>query len=361
MKVGIFGGAFNPPHIGHVKAAQTAFAQNNLDLLLVVPTGTPPHKHLPSGTPCPDMRLKMTQNAFAFTNKAIVSDVEVYSSDNNYTIDTVLKIKHEYPKTHLFLLVGTDMFESLETWKDSEALLKLVSPVLLPRNVINISSSEIRAMLPLRKGREYLADSNYSYIIKHRLYGAKPDWDWLRECSHSMLSALRIPHVDACEVAAIQLAEHWGVCRDDAREAAILHDITKKLDFSENMCIIAEHGISSEKFGIHEEKLLHSITGALIAQTDFGVSDDVANAIKWHTTGKANMTMLEKILYLADYIEATREFPGLERLRKVAYENIDKAMIMGLEMTIDDLKSRGIEPCVASYEALEDLRKCTGS
>ncbi|MCL2662459.1 MAG: bis(5'-nucleosyl)-tetraphosphatase (symmetrical) YqeK [Oscillospiraceae bacterium] len=361
MNVGIFGGAFNPPHIGHVKAAQTAARQNKLDLLLVIPTGTPPHKHLPNGSPCPEMRLKMTRNAFELSDRTTVSDMEVYCSANNYTIDTVNKIKQEYNSAHLFLLVGTDMYESLETWKDSEALLGLVTPVLLTRTVINISSSEIREMLPMRKGREYLAESNYAYIIKHRLYDAKPDWDWLRERSHSMLLPLRVPHVDACEVAALQLADYWNVDKDDAREAAILHDITKKLDFSENMCIIAEHGIYAESIGKREEKLLHSITGALIAQTDFGVSDAVANAIKWHTTGKAQMTTLEKVIYLADYIEATREFPGIEQLRKLSFESIDDAMIMGLEMTIDDLKSRGIEPCAASYEALEDLKKNNGN
>jgi nicotinate-nucleotide adenylyltransferase len=123
------------------------------------------------------------------------------------------------------------------------------------------------------------------------------------------------------------------------------------------VCIIAKHGISSENLVIREEKLLHSITGALIAKTEFGVSDAVAEAIKWHTTGKARMTTLEKVVYLADYIEATRDFPGVEKLRKTAFEDIDKAMIMGLEMTIDDLKSRGIEPCVASYEAIKDLLK----
>jgi nicotinate-nucleotide adenylyltransferase len=358
MRIGIFGGAFNPPHVGHVRAAQTAALQNNLDLLLVIPTGVPPHKHMPTGSPCSIMRMKMTENAFEFSERTVVSDMEVYSSASNYTIDTVRSIKLEYPGDQLFLLVGTDMYESLEQWKDSETLLKLVTPVLLPRDVINISSSEIREMLPLRKGREFLAESNYEYIIRHRLYGAKPDWSWLRERSHSMLNPLRVPHVEACEAAAMQLAEHWNVNQEDAREAAILHDITKKLDFSENMCIIARHGISLDNPGIHGEKLLHAITGALIAQTEFGVSNEVANAIKWHTTGKAHMTMLGKIIYLADYIEATREFPGIEQLRKAAYENIDNAMIMGLQMTIDDLKSRGIEPCAASYEALDDLKKC---
>jgi len=357
MRIGIFGGAFNPPHKGHVQAAETAVRQYMIDLLIVIPTGTSPHKALPTGSPSPEKRFIMTKNAFAGSDTAYVSDMEIFSRDSNYTIDTVKKIKQKYPDAELHLLVGTDMFDTLDTWKDSDILLKEVTPVLLPRNVINISSSEIRELLPLRKGREFLSKSNYAYIIKHRLYQAKPDWDWLRECAHSMLSPLRIPHVDACETEALRLAKRWDVDPDDAREAAILHDITKKLDFSQNMCIIAEHGVEIEKLGDHEEKLLHSITGALLAKSEFGVSDNVSEAIMWHTTGKAGMSMLEKVIYIADYVESTRDFPGVEALRRVAYDNIDEAMIIGLEMTINDLRSRGISPNKTTYDALYDLRK----
>jgi len=151
------------------------------------------------------------------------------------------------------------------------------------------------------------------------------------------------------------LAERWGADPDDAREAAILHDITKKLDFSQNMCIIAEHSITINKLGYKEEKLLHAITGALIAKSEFGVSDAVADAIKWHTTGRANMSMLEKVIYIADYIESTRDFPGVDRMRKAAYKSIDEAMILGLEMTVGDLQSRGIAPDSATTEALKTL------
>jgi len=355
MKIGIFGGAFNPPHTGHVQAAGRAAEIHNIDVLIVIPTGTPPHKIFPAGTPDPSIRLEMTRNAFPCSGKLIISELEVYSRDNNYTIDTVKSIKHDYPGSDLLLLVGNDMYDTLDTWKNSEALLRTVTPVLLPRDVIDISSSEIRLMLPARKGREFLSDYNYSCIIKHRFYDAKPDWEWLRGKAHEMLNPLRIPHVDACEAEAVRLAERWGVDSDDAREAAILHDITKKLDFSQNMCIIAEHSLNIDMFRSNEEKLLHSITGALLAQSVFGVSDAVADAIRWHTTGRANMSMLEKVIYIADYIESTRDFKEVEDLRKVAYEDIDNAMISGLEITVNDLRARGIPVNTATLEALKDL------
>jgi len=144
---------------------------------------------------------------------------------------------------------------------------------------------------------------------------------------------------------------------DDAREAAILHDITKKLDFRENMCIIAEHTVIIGDLGGNDVKLLHSITGALLAQSMFGVSTEVANAIRWHTTGRTGMSMLEKVIYIADYIEPNRDFPGVEDLRQKAFNNIDDAMIMGLEMTIGNLLARGITPTATTYDALNDLKR----
>jgi len=355
MKVGIFGGAFNPPHIGHVKAAKTAIYENKLDLLLVIPTGTPPHKTMPEGTPPPQIRLQMTKNAFDGIDCISVSDMEVLSDKNNYTIDTVYKIKTIYPDADLFLLVGNDMYDSLDTWKESKELLELVTPVLLPRDVTPVSSTEVRNLLPERKGQELISSLNYSLIIKHRYYNAKPNWDWLREKAYLMLEKERIAHVKACETAATELSERWDVDKDDAREAAILHDITKKLDFNDNICIILNGGLEVKKYNKKSAKLLHSISAAILAKEDFGVSDTVADAIKAHTTGSAGMSMLDKIIYIADYIESTRDFPGVEQMRQMAFNDINRALIMGLEMVVNDLKSRNITPDEATYNALSDL------
>jgi len=356
MRIGIFGGAFNPPHIGHVNAVKAAAERQNLEMLIVVPTGIPPHKPLPQCTPDPGIRLQMTKNAFSDVPNTIISELEIYSLDNNYTIDTISAIQKEFPGADLHLLIGTDMYDTLDTWKDSKALIELVRIIVLSRETINISSTELRDMFPERKGFEYVCPATYALIIKHRLYGAKPDWDWLRKSAHLMLDPDRIAHVDACEAEALRLAMHWKVDIDDAREAAILHDITKKLDFNENTCIIAEHGIDIGDYGENEAKLLHSITGAAIAQSVFGVSRPVADAIKAHTTGSLEMSTLAKIIYLADYIEETRDFPGVDTLRRLAYENLDAAMIMGLEMTINDLHERGIAPHAKTYNVLRALK-----
>jgi len=165
-----------------------------------------------------------------------------------------------------------------------------------------------------------------------------------------------VQHVTACEAIALNLAKRWGVIEDDVREAAILHDITKKFGTDGHIRILRDHGVPVGTLKQAEEKLLHARSGAALARAVFGISDTVAEAIKWHTTGKANMSMLEKVIYLADYIEATRDFPGVEELRRLAFENIDEAMIMGLDMTVKDIQSRGIIPDRATLDALDYLK-----
>ena len=90
-----------------------------------------------------------------------------------------------------------------------------------------------------------------------------------------------------------------------------------------------------------------------MARDLFGVPDAIYEAIRWHTTGKADMTQFEKILYLADYIEPTRDFEGVEELRKLAYEDLDRAMALGLKMTIDVIRAEGREVYVDTITAYE--------
>jgi len=383
LRIGIFGGTFNPPHIGHVKAANAAAGLLDLDLLIVIPAGLPPHKGLPAGTPPAEDRFQMARLAFGDSLNTEVSDMELNTETPGYTVDTALKIKYDYPEADLFLLVGTDMYLTLESWKDSGTLLKTVTPAVFSRgagdnarindysrrlltsygsnteivvnDVVEISSSELRELLPGREGVRYIADTTYAYIIKNRFYGAKPDWDWLRTRAHAMLDPKRIPHVAGCEEEAVRLAERWEVNPDNAREAAILHDITKRLSMEENLEILTEHGCNIDRYENAAEKLLHSQTGALLARSEFGVSETVAEAIRWHTTGKAKMTKLEKIIYLADYIEPNRNFDGVEALRKLSYIDLDKAMVMGLELSISDMLARGITPNRTTFNALDDL------
>ncbi len=372
MNVLLYGGSFNPPHPAHVRAARLAYAALEPDRLIIMPAADPPHKSLPAGSPSPAERLELTRIAFEDFAEAEISDMELRRSGESFSSDTVRELMRLYPGCEISLVVGGDMLLYFEKWHEARWLMENIRIAALPREdddmprmreyaellrrkygarivFINappmpMSSSDIRRLLGDRQGSAVLADGVYSRIIKTRNYAARPELGWLREQVDGYLKPGRIPHVRGCEQAARALARHWGEDEGDAAEAAILHDITKKFDAEEQLLLAEKYGIVFDKIQIKNLKLMHAITGSALSRDLFGVSDRVYEAIRWHTTGKPDMSLLEKIIYMADYIEPTRDFDGVEALRRFAYEDIDSAMLLGLQMSLGDLRQGGIEP-----------------
>ena len=128
MKIGVYGGTFNPPHLGHVTAARAVFELLKLDLLLLVPDREPPHKALPAGSPTPEQRLEMTRLAgeqLGLGDRVQVLDLELKRTGRSYTSDTLAQLKERYPEDELWLLMGTDMFLTIQTWHEAEKILSL--------------------------------------------------------------------------------------------------------------------------------------------------------------------------------------------------------------------------------------------
>ena len=362
MKVAIFGGSFNPPHLGHLKSALAAAEQLRPDLFLVIPDHRPPHKSLEAGSPSPAERLELCRLNFAHVPNVEISDIEITRGGKSYTADTISELLRRFPDAQFYLLLGTDMLLDLGRWYRAEFILQHVTVAPFqrgPEEQVYIeakaqelkerfgadveiirsepfpaASTEVRSMLRRREGESFLTDDVYSYIIRNRLYGAKVSFPWLREKVYAMLKPKRIAHVRGCEQEAVSLSERWGADAEAAAEAAILHDCTKKAGLEEQLFLCEKYGYAPDSMEQQSEKLLHAKTAAALAVAEFGVSAEVADAIRWHTTGKPDMTQLEKILYLADYIEPTRSFEGVEPLRKLAYEDLDRAMLLGLEMSL---------------------------
>ena len=235
-----------------------------------------------------------------------------------------------------------------------------VCTIQLP-HIVDVSSTQLRWELSLGQGRDKLYPPVYGYILRHRMYGTHADlkhldWPELRACSYSMVRAKRIPHIRGTEETAVHLAEKWGADPDLARMAAILHDCTKYYTLEEQRNLCAAYGIELDELEQRAVKLLHSKTGAAIARDIYGAPDEVCDAIFWHTTGKADMTLLEKILYIADYMEPNRDFDGVERLRALAETDLDGAVLLGLEMSVQEMKERGNPLHFRTAEALEWLK-----
>ncbi|NLC69089.1 MAG: HD domain-containing protein [Clostridiaceae bacterium] len=134
---------------------------------------------------------------------------------------------------------------------------------------------------------------------------------------------------------AVELAGYYAVDKRKAEIAGILHDCARGLSregiFS--TCIIA--GIKVDEINKRQPKLLHGPVGAYLARVDYGIGDEeVLEAIKVHTTGKENMGMLDKIIFLADIIEPERDFQGVDRIREMAYMDIDRALMLAFDRII---------------------------
>ena len=181
--------------------------------------------------------------------------------------------------------------------------------------------------------------------------------DQLQQVVIALLKPSRVAHVLGCRDTAVQLAQKWGADVTDAARAALLHDVTKALDGPLQLTLCKAYGIILDNFSTENPKTLHALTGSLVAERIFGENPAVVAAIRSHTTGKPDMNMLEKIIYVADYMEPNRDFEGVEKLRELAYTDIDKALMLGLEMTISMLIEQGREIAPASQAALAFLKK----
>ena len=379
MKTAIYGGSFNPPHLGHVRAAAAVMEKLGPDRLLIIPTNIPPHKEMAQGSPSPEQRMELCRLAFGDIPGAELSDMEIKREGRSYSADTVGSLREMYPQDELYLVMGSDMFLSFCQWYKFQYLLdncvltvlsreeddrqelecfkteleeKYGAKVLaLSHGPLPMCSEEVRERLRLGLGSEMLPEAVYAEIIRRRYYEAEPELTWLRRQVIPLLSSQRIAHTAGCEHEAVQLAKLWGEDPEKAAVAGILHDSTKNLSYDEQLILCDKYGIILDNAQRENPKLLHAITGAALAKDRFGVSEEISQAIRWHTTGKPDMNTLEKIIYLADYIEPTRDFEGVERLRELAYEDLDAALALGLEMSLEELRRQNVEPHRDTVEA----------
>ena len=389
-RIGIFGGTFNPPHIGHLQAAKEAARALELDRVLLVPSCQTPHKPVPDGSASAQQRLDMLRLATADEPVLEVSDVEVRRGGVSYTYETVAALREQYPDADLTLLVGSDMFATLDKWKQAPQILEQVSVAVFYRGdkgeksavevqkaqleangyrvrlmenpVVHISSTQVRRMIAFQCADPFLPKAVGEYIRSHGLYHSREDWkqlpmEQLEPIVVSLLNPNRVAHVLGCRDTAAELARIWGVDAEDAARAGLLHDITKALDGTLQLTLCREYGTILDAFSQKYPKTLHALTGSLVAERIFGENPAVVAAIASHTTGKADMNMLEKIIYVADYMEPNRKFPGVEDLRHLAHTDMDGALRYGLEMTLEHLKNQGAEVSPASREALAYLNE----
>lgn len=172
-----------------------------------------------------------------------------------------------------------------------------------------------------------------------------------------ILSEKRYVHSLGVADEAKKLAAKYGVDENRAYIAGLVHDCAKEVPPQDMEGILKrKYGVSVDSMSKLTPKILHGVLGACEAQSKFGIYDtEILDAVKYHTTGKGNMSMLAKIIYIADYIEPNRDFDGVRELRSLAYRDIDEAIIKGIDDTIKDLIKRGLLLHPDTIHARNDL------
>ena len=386
-RIGIYSGTFNPTHVGHLQGAQYARRALSLDKILLIPDAVPPHKDMAVA----DIRdrLAMLELACRDQEGLEVSHVTLSMEEPSYSHCTMAAIRERYPQAELFFLMGADMLPKFPDWVNAQTILDEVTlavfrrggkeeaaasqeakacieamggrVILLDNPLVDISSTQIRRMLVFGCASEFLPEAVEDFVRKNGLYGTAEDYrdlpmEKLEQVVVSLLKPNRVKHVLGCAETAVELAKIYGVDESDAQRAALLHDITKALDGPLQLTLCRSYGRILDDFSTKNPKTLHALTGSLVAQRIFGENQAVVDAICCHTTGKADMNLLEKIIYVADYMEPNRDFPGVEELRRLAYEDITQALELGLEMTLALLKEQGRDISPESRDALLYLK-----
>jgi nicotinate-nucleotide adenylyltransferase len=385
------GGTFDPIHNGHLAVAEGARRQFGLDSVLFVPTGKAPHKNNSAISPGA-LRYEMAALSVSGNLYFDVSKIEIERAGASYTVDTLTELKRLYgKKTKIFFIAGADAMTEMFTWKSPERIFDLCSIIAAGRPEVDgealnrqltlarerygakiytlktpplaISSSDIRNRVQVERPVKYLLPETVElYIKKHGLYrGDRYDMEEAERWVSSRLSDKRWRHTMGVAEDSVRLAEIYGVNRRKAYITAVFHDCAKELPAAEKLRRCDERGIRLDSVMRSQPDLAHGLLSAEIAKTEFNIEDpEILNAIRFHTTGCEQMSLLDKILLTADCTEPNRiNIAGIDAIREAALIDLDKATALCLRMKIayTELKKQAVHPF--SVKALRETENKT--
>ena len=365
MRIAVFGGSFDPVHIEHIRLAQAAKNELGLDKLFIVPAHAPPHK--PWRTLAPDKtRLQLCRLAFSGIEGVEVSDYEIAQGGTSYTYLTCRYFREKYPNAEIFWLVGTDMLRDFPTWKNPQSILDCVTLAVCGRNETgewweqeqaeffarfgkklarisyngaDISSTKLRVLAGAgMRLTPFVTEEVEKYIRETGVYEIPNANKALSlEKPERQAHSLRVAEIAASRAFALKIPERKAIT------AALFHDCAKNLE--EDSPYLQGFTMPTE-YGEVPKAVAHQYTGAFVAQTAFGVTDEeVLSAIRYHTSAKEDMSDLEKLIFLADMVEPARNYEGVETLRKLFWQGqgLDECLKLALTETLEFLKRKGGE------------------
>lgn len=366
-KLGIFGGTFDPVHNEHVKVAKIAIEKLGLDKLIIMPTFIPPHKN--TAVTDGKIRLEMLKRCFDGIEKTEVSDYEITKGGTSYTYQTVEYFKQKY-QCELYFLVGADMLTNFKTWKNPDRILSACTLVSVGRDGVyygeenerkyfkenfnkdfvkleyqgsDISSSKVRVYSSLNLDiKEYVPQKVYEYIENNQLYSGDEYTEFLKK----NLTEKRLIHTANVTLTALKKAKELGLDSEKVRIASLLHDCAKYLNPLDFKHFKMPDGVP--------KPVEHAFLGAYVAEKILGVTDaEIIDAIRYHTSGKPEMSTLSKLVFVADMIEVGRSYDGVDYLRSLYDGDFEYCFRESLKEEYIHLINKGQEIFDATRKAYE--------
>ena len=368
MRIGIYGGAFNPVHKGHVKLAEEVKTKAHLDKIIIMPSGVSPHKSS-GGLIDSSHRLEMCRLAFEGEDY-IVSDLEIRRAGKSYTVDTVTELKKIYPDDELYLIMGSDMLLCFDKWYRYKDILSMATicattrqgdisldelrsysrdvlgkqTLIIDFEPFECSSTKVRnALISGEDATCLVPEKVLLYIIEKGLY--TDEYTDIRKMLRAKLDDYRFIHSLGVADSARELAKIYGADEEKAYLAGLLHDVAKNIPKDEQLQMIEKGGIILNPAEKNNPALWHAMAGECYLRLNMGITDsEILGSVRYHTTGKAGMTLLEKIIYVADYISAERNYPDVDVMRDLSLNHsLDKASLYSLIYTFNkQTKLQGI-------------------
>ena len=338
----LFGGSFDPIHLGHINMAEQASKQLDADVIFL------PSKVAVWKNDSTDINHKVNMIELAIRNYPRFH-VDLYEvekgEEQNYSIDTVRYFVNKYPEDTFYYLIGTDHVNAFHKWKEAEELSKLAKIIFFARPDYQLDEENVKKyhMIQIEGIPQDISSTDIRSLKSLQLDEAVLDYIMLAELYfvpkiRSFVSSKRYLH--SCNVAdlAYEIAKANNIERPDkAYIAGLLHDIGKHKEHETS--IMVEH---YKEYLDYPELIKHQFIGEYLAKEEFGIVDeDILEAIKYHTTGKPNMCTLAKIIYAADKIEPGRGFDSSDLIAAMM-ENVDKGFVTVLKANVEYFESKQI-------------------
>ena len=361
MRVLVFGGSFDPPHRGHAALLAAAARRVKPDRILVVPAFHAPLKDEPPSAPAEE-RLELARLGVIaplrarWRTRALIDLSEARGGRRAYTVDTLGRLREEYPGAELHFLCGQDAATSFPRWKEPARLRRLAAwwygvrpgakekpPAFfrrLPGTFPDASSTELRVALAL--GQDCTAELAPAVLARIEARGSYGTG--LLKRLRATLKPGRYEHTLNVASLADALARRHGLDASQARLAGLLHDAGRRFAPPLMAAYARKRRLrvpERDQTAALEPILLHAYISADLARREFGVGDEeVLSAIRKHTLGDVKMSALDKVVYVADACSADRRQPGVVETRALAFGDLDAAFERCLADKLSDALRR---------------------